>query len=97
MVNPLQAILLSRDITDANNEFLMKDITDEKTLEAVKQINTLKAPGPRWYVSFFYQKNRDIVGSLIFVSGYMLKELNRTYITLIPGTANPDNVKHYRH
>lgn len=91
MVNSLQAIPLSRDIIDVDNEFLTKDVTNEDILETIKHINPLKAPSPDGMKVIFYQKNWDIVGKSVcnmvrqfFNSGHMLKELNWTYITLIP-------------
>lgn len=55
--NPLQAILLCRVFTDANNEFLTKNVINEEILEAVKQINPLKAPGLNDTQAIFFQKN----------------------------------------
>lgn len=35
-------------------------------------------------------------GKIFFHSGHVLKEMNRTYITVIPKVQNPDSVNHYR-
>lgn len=53
-VNPTQAIPLSNDTV--GNEFLTKDISDQEILDAIKQINPLKAPSPEGMQVIFYKK-----------------------------------------
>lgn len=77
----MQTIPLSRDITESENEFLTKQDTDDEIFKAVKQINSLKAPGPNVMQAVFYQN----VGILsvgvckmvksFFNLGYMLKKI----------------------
>lgn len=57
------AIPLSRDITDANNDFLTKDVSGQEIMDTIKQINCLKAPGLDSMQTIFYQNNWDILGS----------------------------------
>lgn len=64
-LNPLQAIPLSKDITEVDNEFLMKEVTNEEILKVVKQINPLKASDPDGIRSIFYPKNWDVVGKSV--------------------------------
>lgn len=45
-VYPIEAFALSRDISDTYNEVLTKDVSDQEILDAVKQINPLKALSP---------------------------------------------------
>lgn len=42
---PMEAISLSKDVIDADNEAWTKELTDEELLEIVKQIKPLNAPG----------------------------------------------------
>lgn len=51
------AIPFSTDISDTDNKFLTKEVTDQEILDAIKQINPLKAPGPDGMPAVFYQKN----------------------------------------
>lgn len=63
----------------------------------------MKGSGRNGFVAGFYRKNWDCVGGevtqmvLAFLhSGAMLKELNRTFITLIPKVSSPSSVNDYR-
>lgn len=67
------------------------------------QFDGRKALGPDGFVADFYQENwswvgKDIVQSALafFESGYMLKELNHTLITLILKVPNPQSVGDFR-
>lgn len=54
MINPVQSILLSRDITEADNEWLIMDVKDEEIFEAKRQINPLKTLCPDGMQAIFY-------------------------------------------
>jgi len=65
------------------------EIKEIKT--AVFQMNPDKAPGPDGFNAFFFQKNWDIVKNNViqavlqfFRTGKILKQLNHTFLTLIP-------------
>lgn len=80
--NPLQATALSKDITEAENEFLIKEVTDDKIFETMKQINPLNAPRPDRMQNVFFEKCLDTVGKSVyemvksfFNSDLMLKEI----------------------
>ena len=67
------------------------------------QIGPLKRPSIDGKPSVFYQKFQHIVGelataaSLHFLnSGFLLKELNKTLVALIPKKDYPKTVSHYR-
>lgn len=53
-INQVQAILLSRDIIDEDNDLPTKEVF--KIFEAMKQINQLKAPGSDGIQAILYQK-----------------------------------------
>lgn len=62
-----------------------------------------KAPGPDGLPAFFFKQYWPIVADqvcnavqIFFVHGQMLKELNNTFIVLIPKNENPTTVNHYR-
>jgi len=65
------------------------EIKEIKT--AVFQMNPDKAPGPDGFNAFFFQNNWDIVKNNViqavlqfFRTGKILKQLNHTFLTLIP-------------
>ena len=79
-------------------------ILDEEITLAVNQMEPLKTPGFDGIPAAFYQKywntvRTDITNMVkaLFHSGFMLKSLNHTFITLIPKLPNPERVSQFRH
>ncbi|XP_056695114.1 uncharacterized protein [Spinacia oleracea] len=69
------------------------DISEGEFKQAIFQMGGLKAPRPDGIPAMFDKKEWDIVGKEVtqavlpfFKTGYLLKEWNRTLITLIPKT-----------
>jgi hypothetical protein len=90
-------------VTAEMNQNLLKKFTREEVYEALKQMAPLKAPGPDGLAASFYQNNWDVVGEEVSIavldilnSGMLNKELNFTYITLVPKIKNPSCVTHFR-
>jgi hypothetical protein len=78
-------------------------IENEEIIRAVNQLRPLKAPRPDGIPAAFYQKYWSIVqGDIIkmvrafFHSGFMLKSLNHTFLTLIPKVPTPEKVSQFR-
>ncbi|KAL2922946.1 LINE-1 reverse transcriptase-like protein [Bienertia sinuspersici] len=66
-------------------------------------INGDKAPGPDGFGSYFYQDNWNLVGEDVckavldfFENGKLLKEVNCTFLTMIPKVNNPMDVSEFR-
>ncbi|XP_059451003.1 uncharacterized protein LOC132181787 [Corylus avellana] len=94
---------LDRRITDDMNKRLLRPFTEEEVSTALHQMAPMKAPGPDGFNACFFQKNWNLLGpevcnAVLFSlnSGVMNKELNSTYITLIPKSNNPLSVSDYR-
>lgn len=89
------------------NEDQVRDLeapfTEDEVRMAVFQMTGHKAPRPDGFVAGFYQNNWSLVGDdvtkmvLAFLhSGTMLREINRTYINLIPKVPNVVSVNDFR-
>ncbi|XP_074305581.1 uncharacterized protein LOC141640800 [Silene latifolia] len=82
---------------------LRRPFTAKEVRKAVFQIGALKSPGPDGVPGIFYQKcwhfvKHDVTKAVLSIlnSGMVLKELNRTFITLVPKTEHPEGVGDYR-
>lgn len=83
-------IPLSRYITDIDNEWLTRDVTEEETRQIVNQINPLKALGPDDMHAIFYQKCWLIIGknirlmiTIFLKHDHIHRKINKTHVTLI--------------
>lgn len=83
-------------ILPAQNEELLRDITEEEVKGAIFQMHPDKARGPDGMTHAFYQKHREIVGKDVvrmvrefFQSGDITTDLNTTNIVLIPKKNQP--------
>lgn len=90
-------------LTDDQRRGLDQPITSEEVRAALFQMDGRKASGPDGFVAAFYQENWDWLGNDIvqstlslFESGFLLKEMNQTLITLIPKVPNPQYVGDFR-
>lgn len=84
----------------AQADALCSPLTKMEIETVVFQMDGDKAHGPDGFPPFFYQKMWPVVQSDIydmvtsfFNKGYLLKELNKTNITLIPKHKGPSNMK----
>ncbi|KAL2921482.1 hypothetical protein RDABS01_012973 [Bienertia sinuspersici] len=82
---------------------LLQPFQREEIKEAVKGMKLLKALGPDGFPPVFYHKHWDSVGEDIwkainsfFTGGKLLKEINKTFITLIPKVERPETVNDFR-
>ncbi|KAL6134011.1 hypothetical protein ACLB2K_066244 [Fragaria x ananassa] len=90
-------------IDDADNDLLLKQITDDELWEAVNAIGALKAPGPDGLHASFYQncwmEIKDTVIPMIkgiFNDSTTLNLINHTNIALIPKVDEPSKVNDFR-
>lgn len=83
--------LIPRVITQEENVELIKTPTPQEIIGTLNQMAELMTPGPDGFPRLFYSFYWSTVGKLFietvqkfFQTGFLLKELNNTFITLIP-------------
>ena len=95
--------LLVPIISDDDNQFLCAPVLGEEVKEAVFDLAPDKSPGPDGFPPFFFQKYWTLVGNSViravqafFHSGQLLREINHTFVALIPKIDNPSLANHFR-
>jgi exonuclease III len=94
---------VDRRISTETNDRLLRPFTAAEVELAIHQMAPLKAPGPDGFNACFYQKNWELIGGEVCNAvistlnlGVINKEINSTYIALIPKSKNPICVTDYR-
>ncbi|XP_028067839.1 uncharacterized protein LOC114270505 [Camellia sinensis] len=84
------------------NKLLLRNITKEEIWEAVKNINSFKAPGRDGFQAIFYQKFWDVISTNVcgfikncFQEKHIPPVVNQTLIALIPKTNIPENITQF--
>jgi len=87
---------MDRRVTQEMNKALLKEFRAKEFWSALKQMHPTKSPGTDGMSPIFYQKYWDIVGLSVsncilqaLVTGIMPRDINDTYICMIPKTKNP--------
>lgn len=90
-------------ISAGNKACLEKPYVAEEVLEALKQFESLKSPGPDGLPALFYKKFWDVIGKEVsdtvlevLNGGPFPSGMNHTFITLIPKVKNPESMKDLR-
>ncbi|GJS75176.1 hypothetical protein Tco_0725057 [Tanacetum coccineum] len=91
------------DVSEVSANHMKRDVSNEEIKRAMFDIGDDRAPGPDGYTSTFFKKGWNIVGVDIcnairdfFSNGQILKEINHTFIALIPKVNTPLKVNDYR-
>ena len=78
-------------VSDGMNRELIKEVCEEEMMQAAFELGAMKALGPDGFNGAFYQRYWGIVREGVVKAvrgflngGYMLKELNRMNLVLIP-------------
>lgn len=78
-------------------------VTVEEIEEVIEKADPDRAPGLDGFNGFFFKQNQDIIKNNVvravlsfFDNGKLLREANKTFITLIPKSENSKQVKDFR-
>ncbi|XP_057251329.1 uncharacterized protein LOC130591670 [Beta vulgaris subsp. vulgaris] len=106
--NPLCSSLIlqqERFLQKRENYYLLvvNIVSVEEIKAATFDLAPDKSPGPDGFPPFFFQKYWTLVGNSVvravkafFHSGNILKEINHTFLALIPKIDNSSNANHFR-
>ncbi|XP_074315650.1 uncharacterized protein LOC141651856 [Silene latifolia] len=93
---------LNKRVTNDDADSLAKPFTAKEVRQAVFQMGPMKSPGPMVFLVFYqccwHLVKKDCTKAILSIlnSGAVLKEMNRTFIALIPKCDSPEAVKDYR-
>ena len=94
---------LEAKVTTSENITLLQVPTREEIKQALFSIDSIKTPGPDGYDAGFFKKYWDIIqndfqASIIefFTQGKLLRQINHTFIALIPKIDDPTQTQHFR-
>ena len=93
--------LISPSISEAENDFLCQ--IPQVIKDILLGMQSLKSPSPDGLPPLFYKKYWCVVRKSVilavqnfFILGKMLKEVNNSFIVLIPKIQNPSAINHFR-
>ncbi|GJZ87804.1 3-ketoacyl-CoA synthase 11-like protein, partial [Tanacetum coccineum] len=82
---------------------MVSNVTNDEIKAAMFDIGDDKTPGPDGFTSVFFKKGWSIIGEDVcnavrdfFSNGQILKEINHTFLALIPKVSTPLRVSDYR-
>nr|GEU31439.1 hypothetical protein [Tanacetum cinerariifolium] len=95
--------LFVKHVSDFSNANMICQVTNDEIKRAMFDIGDGKAPGPDGYTSAFFKKGWDVVDNDVyravrdfFDNGKLLKEVNHTFLALIPKVTTPIRVNDFR-
>ncbi|KAL2900133.1 hypothetical protein RDABS01_025215 [Bienertia sinuspersici] len=99
----MEVIEVGPRLSIAQQDRLIAPFTNADVKNAIFSMDGSKAPGPDGFNAQFYKENWDIVSDLVcksvleyFQKGKLLKEINSTFLSLIPKVDRPQNVSEFR-
>ena len=95
--------IIPHSISFEENETLCAIPSDDEIKSVAFSIASSKSPGPdgmsaSFYKSYWGTVSKEVITMVqsFFANGLMLKEMNHTFITLIPKTPNPSTIHNIR-
>ncbi|GJW37824.1 protein LAZ1 [Tanacetum coccineum] len=88
--------LFGKRVSDNSNANMIRHVTNKEIKRAMFDIEDVKSLGPDGYKSDFFKKGWDVVRNDVcravcdfFDNGKLLKEINHTFLALIPNVPTP--------
>nr|GEW18412.1 hypothetical protein [Tanacetum cinerariifolium] len=95
--------LFDKRVSNTSNANMIRGVTNAEIMKAMFDIGDIKSLGPDGYTLTFFKKGWDVVGEDVcrvvrdfFTNGKLLKEVNHTFLALIPKVATSTNVTDFR-
>ncbi|GJW34908.1 hypothetical protein Tco_0057828, partial [Tanacetum coccineum] len=95
--------LFQNKVSDMVNSSMVRTVSDLEIKAAMFDIGDDRAPGPDGFTAAFFKKAWDIVGLEVceaikdfFCNGQLWKEINHTFLALIPKVPTPLKINDYR-
>ncbi|GJV00076.1 protein LAZ1 [Tanacetum coccineum] len=95
--------LFNKKVSETLNANMLRSVTNEEIKKAMFDIGDDKAPGPDGYTTTFFKRDWDMIGLDVcnaihdfFDNRQILKEINHTFLALIPKVTTPLRVNDYR-
>jgi len=99
----LQDTNLESQVTTSKNMSLLQVPNREEVKQALFSIDSTKTPGPDGYGVGFFRKYWNIIQNgfqacitEFFINGKLLRQINHTFIALIPKIDDPNQTHHFR-
>lgn len=93
----------SRTITAEQNSELMRVPSYDEVRSVVSHLNPDKSPGPDGFNGAFFKAFWDIIGmdlvraiQSIFLGNNLLRQVNDTFVTLVPKVKNASSLDQFR-
>ncbi|KAL2905499.1 LINE-1 retrotransposable element ORF2 protein [Bienertia sinuspersici] len=90
-------------LTEEQKKRMTQPFTRREVKEAIFSIHGDKSPGPDGFGTHFYKHNLELIREEVttaildfFNSGKLLKEINNTFLVLIPKVSKPQDVSEFR-
>ncbi|XP_020258784.1 uncharacterized protein LOC109835211 [Asparagus officinalis] len=101
--NVFPKLTVKRILTAESKQWLVQEVNYKEIRNALFQMNADKAPGPDGFNAYFYQQNWNMIsGDVVlavqsfFKSGTILKQINHTFLTLVPKSKEATSIQDYR-
>ena len=96
-------LVVKRKLTKEAASWMHRPVSNEEIKHAIFQCHPLKAPGLDGYNAAFFHSNWELVGEEVtqavksfFISRKLIRELNHTFLTLVPKGSNASQLSDFR-